>query len=120
MNNRLIKLIFISNILLFCSPYSMAKQTGDKNSNLYARDKPIVNTDCRDATDYIQDLKFHIQKLDDVMNNLCNIRAMKNCSSQIESEIIKKYDTDINNLSADVNLMMNDALKQACNIDVKN
>jgi hypothetical protein len=77
-------------------------------------DAPIINTDCMDSTNYLQDLEHYVQRLRDGMTKVCAINSMNSCSSSTDNALLVKYRKDIDNLHADLKDIMLNILDKTC------
>lgn len=81
-------------------------------------DEPVVDTDCMDSTNYMQDLEHFVNNLRDGMSKICALSVMNSCASSTDHALLVKYRQDVENLHQDLKNIMVSTLDRTC-IDQK-
>lgn len=125
------KLKYLLNFVIllnyFSSAYAMTSRDVDQFESQQGNNAPdygsigiFKESDCDSAATEIKSLYFHIKMQEETINNLCNLKALKNCSQQEEQDIIASYKKSIQWVTSAITKLSNDVLKKACSFKIKN
>lgn len=117
---------FFLTINLVTSSFAMTARDLDqfehqKGSNApdYGSVGVFKESDCDNAATEIKSLYFHIKMQEETIKNLCNLKALNNCTQKEEQEIIASYQNAIQWVTSAITKLSNDVLKKACSFKTK-